>query len=163
MNEQAIDLAGDYSLCFDEHYVLNAKLLDDGSDLKNAQCSSILKSIHIENEFMPGELSHNLIQTEPVDSALVNSEFFFHDSDHECDNNPDYNVTSMVNGEEANLFNTNNNNNNQDEICIFDRTKSTKTLNEPVVGSVNVTELDNVKFKLANLWNNVKYGNLNCF
>ena len=148
MSEQAIDLGGEYSLCFDEHNVLNSRLLDNGADdLKNAQSSSILKSIHIENEFMPGELSHNLIQTEP--------EFFFHDSDHECDN-----VPSMVNVEEANLFTTNNNVNNKDEICIFDRTKSTKTLNEPAAGSVNVTELENVKFKLANLWNNVKYGNL---
>lgn len=189
-------LEQDYSLCFDEQFTVQPKCNPENPQkitnfLKNDkngltkdenQNPSILTSICLtEPNDLESDLSMdknnkkeqglyiNTPQVVPYDSALMDSEFFFQESENENDNTSDFNFTKISDlVDDPNIFADTSKKNE-----FISRSKSNQTLDgayDKTISSSrddfkaereNVTnngEVETVKHKLTNLWNNVKYG-----
>lgn len=177
---QSWDIENDYSICYDEQYLVEKRQNKQNSYLinyngvKNTQNSSILTSICLDNDLSPTEQTQTAIKSNvQYDSTLLNSEYFFQEKEEELNDlnaNDDYNFTKL--------------NEIPDEVVIdkqeisgkfkigsYERSVSIQTLEETSSRAIsksedsktvnleaNGTEVETVKHKLTSLWNNVKYG-----
>lgn len=188
MQNNSQDIEKDYSLCFNEQFsskpIVFTNYHDDGKsnfslingleNFKSTQNSSILTSICLDSELttevVPSKLSPNenqnngaslCVEPDP-DCSLIESELFFQENENETG---DFNFTKITELADESKFIMNNK-----KQSSYEFTSSNQTLDEATYKDVTQksqdsvetkesTEVETVKHKLTNLWNNVKYGN----
>lgn len=151
------------NLCFDEQ--LSVKTRHDESLLKmrigekNCQSSSILTSICLDNEFLPGESLSEASEI-PVNPVLFESEIFFQD-ENEIGGFTKINElvddAVIVTDKKDALIECSDSSHTLDELV----SKNIDEMRYSKEHVINVNEVETVKHKLTNLWNNVKYGWVN--